>query len=386
MPIHSIEGNMEFKILKKSPFSGARRTVLNLPHGPVETPVFMPVGTNGSIKAVKHCDISDMGVRLMLSNTYHLYLRPGIEVIKQAGGLHQYMSWEHNILTDSGGFQVFSLAPFRKIKEEGIYFRSHIDGSYHTLTPESVVELERYFRSDILMPLDHCTAPGISEKEALKAMITTHKWAERSKKAWEECRDEWGGSLFGIVQGNFYEELRKESAHFINSLDLPGIAIGGLSVGEKPDMFNHFLAVTAAELDQNKPHYLMGVGTPEYIFEGVEHGIDMFDCVYPTRIARNGSVFTRNGRITIDKEIHSREFFPIEESCGCFACRNYSRAFIRHLFKSGEILGPMLASEHNLQFMYDMMADIRKSIDNGTFELFKKEFLDRYTSGNNGEK
>ncbi|MCQ2604358.1 MAG: tRNA guanosine(34) transglycosylase Tgt [Spirochaetia bacterium] len=377
---------MEFEIIKNSLFSRARRGVMRLPHGEVQTPVFMPVGTNGSVKAMKHQDVSDMGVRLILGNTYHLYLRPGIEVIKQAGGLHEFTSWPHNILTDSGGFQVFSLAPFRKIKEEGIYFRSHIDGSYHTLTPEGVVDLQRGFRSDILMPLDCCTAPGITEKEAVKAMNITHRWAVRSKNAWLGCRDEWGGSLFGIVQGNFFEHLRTESAGFINSLDLPGIAIGGLSVGEEPAQFSHFLAHTASQLDAAKPHYLMGVGTPEYILDGVENGIDMFDCVYPTRIARNGAVFTRNGKLTIDKQKYADQFIPIDEHCQCFACRTYTRAFIRHMFKTGEILGPMLATEHNLQFMYDLMSDIRSSIENGCFETFKKDFLSRYTGGNREEQ
>ena len=372
---------MEFTITKKSSLSKARRTIIKLPHGEVETPVFMPVGTNGSVKAIKHQDVADMGVRLILGNTYHLYLRPGIEVIKEAGGLHGFTSWPHNILTDSGGFQIFSLAPFRKIKEEGMYFRSHIDGSYHMLTPELAVQLQRGFKSDILMALDQCTPPGISEKDAKKAMDITHRWAKRCRDEWLGCRDEWGGSLFGIVQGNFFEKLRLESADFINSLDFPGIAIGGLSVGEDPAQFKDFLALTAAELDENKPHYLMGVGTPEYILEAFENGIDMLDCVYPTRIARNGAVFTHDGMIAMKKEIHSHEFFPIEEGCRCFACRNYSRAFIRHMFKTGEILGPMLATMHNLQFMYDLVQDIRKSIDNDCFEQFKKDFLSRYTRG-----
>lgn len=373
---------MDFTIIKKSPFSMARRTVINLPHGKIETPVFMPVGTNGSVKAVKHDTLSDMKIRLILGNTYHLYLRPGADVIKKAGSLHDFISWKHNILTDSGGFQIFSLAPFRKIKKEGVFFRSHIDGSSHSLTPEQVVDLQRIFKSDILMPLDCCTPPGISEKEAVKAMDITHLWAERSKAAWLGCCREWGGQLFGIVQGNFFKNLRKESASFINSLDLPGIAIGGLSVGESEAQFLDFLSWTASMLDEERPHYLMGVGTPEYILEAVERGIDMLDCVYPTRIARNGTLFTRNGKIAIKKEIHALEFFPIEEGCRCFACRNYTRAFIRHLFKTGEILGSMLATEHNLQFIFDLIEDIKKSIDNDCFETFKKDFLYRYSSGN----
>lgn len=369
---------MNFNILKQDSGSAARITEFNLPHGRVETPLFMPVGTNGAVKAVKHKTLSESGISLILGNTYHLYLRPGIEIIKQAGSLHKFTSWDGNILTDSGGFQVFSLAPFRKIKEEGIYFRSHIDGSYHTLTPEKVVDLQRYFKSDILMPLDVCTAPDLSEKEALKAMKTTHMWLDRSRQKWLSCKEEWGGSLFGIIQGNFYKDLRKESADFVNQLDLPGIAIGGLSVGESFDMFTEYLSYTAQLLDPAKPHYVMGIGTPEYILEAVENGIDMFDCVYPTRIARNGTVFTNNGKLSLKKDIFKDQFYPVDENCDCFACRNYTRAFMRHLFKSGEILGPMLASEHNIHFMKNFVNNIRESIREDRFTKFKKEFLDSY--------
>ena len=369
---------MIFNIKHKDINTRARITEFHLPHGKVLTPVFMPVGTNGAVKAVKHKSLSDSGISLILGNTYHLYLRPGENIIQKAGSLHDFSSWNGNILTDSGGFQIFSLAPFRKIKEEGIYFRSHIDGSYHTLTPEKVVDLQRIFRSDILMPLDVCTPPEISEKEALKAMITTHKWLEKSKSKWLECRDEWDGQLFGIIQGNFYKNLRKESTEFVNQLDLPGIAIGGLSVGESVDMFKEYLSYTSEILDPLKPHYVMGIGTPEYILEAVENGIDMFDCVYPTRIARNGTVFTREGKLSLKKEVFSDQFYPIDENCSCFACRHYTRAFIRHLFKSGEILGPMLASEHNIAFMKNFVDDIRESIRNNRFTDFKKDFLNSY--------
>ena len=369
---------MQFNVLKQDSSSKARITEFNLPHGKVETPVFMPVGTNGAVKAVKHKTITESGISLILSNTYHLYLRPGIDIIKKAGSLHEFSSWNGNILTDSGGFQIFSLAPFRKIKEDGIYFRSHIDGSYHTLSPEKVVDLQRYFKSDILMPLDVCTPPDISEKEALKALKTTHNWLDKSKSKWIECRDEWGGNLFGIVQGNFYKNLRKESAEFVNELDLPGIAIGGLSVGEPYDMFCEYLAYTSEIIDRAKPHYVMGIGTPEYILEAVENGIDMFDCVYPTRIARNGTVFTRDGKLSLKKDVFKDQFYPIEEDCDCFACRNYSRGFIRHLFKSGEILGPMLASEHNIHFMKKFVDDIRLCIAEDRFTEFKKDFLKNY--------
>ncbi len=369
---------MNFRVLKLDNKSNARITEFFLPHGRVETPIFMPVGTNGAVKAVKHSTISESGINLILSNTYHLYLRPGIEIIKKAGSLHDFSTWKGNILTDSGGFQIFSLAPFRKIKDEGIYFRSHIDGSYHTLTPEKVVDLQRFFRSDILMPLDVCTPPDIPEKEALNAMKKTHSWLEKSRSKWHECRDEWGGNLFGIVQGNFYKDLRKQSADFVNTLDLPGIAIGGLSVGESFDMFSEYLSYTSDLIDPAKPRYVMGIGTPEYILEAVGNGIDMFDCVYPTRIARNGTVFTRNGKLSLKKDIFKDQFYPIEENCSCFACRNYSRGFLRHLFKTGEILGPMLASEHNIHFMKNFVDDIRNSIYNDAFSDFKKDFLDNY--------
>lgn len=369
---------MKFRVLKSSSDSRARITEFNLAHGKITTPVFMPVGTNGTVKAVKHKTLSESGINMILGNTYHLYLRPGEEIIRKAGSLHNFISWKHNILTDSGGFQIFSLAPFRKIKNEGIYFRSHIDGSYHTLTPEKVVDLQKTFKSDILMPLDVCTAHGITRKEALNAMKITHEWALRSRRHWSECKDEWGGFLFGIVQGNFFTDLRKESADYINNLDLPGIAIGGLSVGESFDNFSEHLSYTASLIDPEKPHYLMGIGTPEYIIEAVENGIDMFDCVYPTRIARNGTLFTWNGKISIKKEIFADDFSPVDRKCSCFTCRNYTRAYIRHLFKTNEILGPILATEHNLSFIKKFVEEIRESISTDTFTLFKRSFLDNY--------
>jgi len=369
---------MDFKIIKTDSSSKARITEFILPHGKISTPIFMPVGTNGSVKAVKHKTLYDSGINLILSNTYHLYLRPGSDIIKKAGGLHNFISWNQNILTDSGGFQIFSLAPFRKITKDGIKFRSHIDGSYHTLTPEDVVELQRVFKSDILMPLDVCSGYNTEYKKSINAMKITHNWAERSIEYWKKYREEWGGELFGIIQGNFYKDLRKESAEYINSLDFPGIAIGGLSVGEPFDIFKEFLEYTSDLIDNNKPHYLMGIGTPEYIIEAVKNGIDMFDCVYPTRIARNGALFTRNGKITIKKENFADDFRPIEEKCKCFACTNYSRAFIRHLFKTNEILGPMLATEHNLTFIRDLISEIKSNIESNTFMDFEKRFLDNY--------
>jgi len=279
---------MTFTITSTDSETKARAGTMELPHGSVETPVFMPVGTAGTVKAILHSTLEEMGIKLILGNTYHLYLRPGTEVISQFGDLHRFSSWKYNILTDSGGFQIFSLAPFRKITPEGVKFRSHIDGSYHSLTPEDIVSIQRTLGSDIMMPLDFCTAPGVDYRHALKALEITTNWAERSHRRWQECRTEdYRGVLFGIFQGNFYKDLRQRSTEEILSLDTPGIAIGGLSVGEETEVFNEYLAFTASLLPFKKPHYLMGIGTPEYILSAVENGIDLFDCVLPTRIARN---------------------------------------------------------------------------------------------------
>ena len=341
---------MKFTITDKDGSTAARNGILELPHGSLETPVFMPVGTNAAVKGLHHESLDRTGFKLILANTYHLYLRPGMDLIDEFGGIHKFSNWKHNILTDSGGFQVFSLAPFRKIKEDGVYFRSHIDGSYHTLTPEKVVQLQKAFMSDIMMQLDVCTPPEITYRKALEALELTTRWAKRSKDEWLKEKPGYEGVLFPIVQGNFYKDLRKRSAEEIVELDLPGTAIGGLSVGEEYSAFQDFLSFTAELLPVEKPRYLMGIGTPEYILDAVENGIDLFDCVLPTRIARNGTVFTSEGTISLKKAIHTSSHEPIEEGCGCHACQNYSRAYLRHLFKAGEMLGPMLASEHNLYF------------------------------------
>ena len=371
-------GNPIFTLTHQDRNSAARTGLIDLPHGRVESPVFMPVGTNGTVKALHHSTIEEMGYNLILGNTYHLYLRPGIEVIKSFGGLHQFSSWKHNILTDSGGFQVFSLASFRKIREEGVTFRSHIDGSYHTLTPEKVVEIQRYLNSDIQMCLDVCTPPDLSLKDSIKAMKTTHDWAARAKAAWLGYRDEYEGNLFGIIQGNFFQELRKESALYISSLDLPGIAIGGLSVGEPFNQYADFLSYTTEFIPKEKPLYVMGIGNPEYIFEAVENGVDMFDCVLPTRIARNGSVFTDGGLVNMKKARHEFDHGPIVEGCTCTACTSYSRAYLRHMFKTNEILGSMLASEHNLVYLKRLMERIKDSIREDRFSEFKRSFFSEY--------
>jgi queuine tRNA-ribosyltransferase len=358
----------------------ARTGILELSHGSINTPAFMPVGTNGTIKAIHHETVESMGYNLILGNTYHLYLRPGLEVIKHFGSLHKFSNWNHNILTDSGGFQIFSLATFRKIREEGIRFRSHIDGSYHNLTPEDVVMVQEALGSDIQMCLDVCTPSDISYKKALEALNITSIWAARAKKRWLESSENYKGHLFGIVQGNFYKDLRKQSAEQILSLDLPGVAIGGLSVGETYDQFLEFLSYSSELLPDSKPAYLMGIGTPEYILAAVENGIDLFDCVYGTRIARNGTVFTKTGLLPLKKAYNTLDDSPIEEGCTCRACTQYSRSYMRHLFKANEILGPMLATEHNLTFLYNFVENIKYHITKNSFTEFKNDFLNNYSS------
>jgi queuine tRNA-ribosyltransferase len=362
----------------QDPRCNARTGSIDLPHGRVKTPVFMPVGTNGTVKAVDKDSLSAIGFEMILANTYHLYLRPGHQLIANVGGLHGFTGWKGNFLTDSGGFQVFSLAPFRKISDEGVKFQSHIDGSRHTLTPELAVEIQTAFRSDIFMQLDVCTPWGANEKEALQAVKLTSAWAHRSKLHWEKTRDGFEGNLFGIVQGNFFRELRIRSCEEIMAIDLPGIAIGGLSVGEPWDVFLEFLAFTAAMLPLDKPKYVMGIGTPEYILAAVEHGIDMFDCVYPTRTARNGLLFTADGPIAIKHARYFSDAGPVDNQCSCHVCQEYSRAYLRHLYRNKEILYAMLASYHNLHFIHDLMHKIRYSIENGRFMEFKYDFLRKY--------
>jgi queuine tRNA-ribosyltransferase len=367
-----------FTLHHVDPSCRARTGVLELPHGPVSTPVFMPVGTNGTVKALTVDDLKDIGFEIILSNTYHLYLRPGTEVIAAAGGLHGFMNWNRNILTDSGGFQVFSLAPFRKISPEGVEFQSHIDGSRHILSPEKVVEIQALLGSDIQMALDICTGWGASRKDSENALNITTDWLGRAKKAWELKRDDgYRGLLFGIVQGNFYPDLRKQSVELTLAADTPGIAIGGLSVGEPPEVFAEYLNLSAALLPPEKPRYVMGIGTPEYILAAVEAGVDMFDCVLPTREARNGRVFTRRGRLSLKKAENRLDFQPIDQECGCKVCRNYSRAYLRHLFKTQEILCSMLASYHNLYFLHDLVKNARRAIAEDRFIPFRNEFLAR---------
>lgn len=370
-----------FRLKHADSRSNARTGFLDLPHGTVKTPAFMPVGTNATVKAMTKDSLEEIGFEIILANTYHLFLRPGEEVIKDAGGLHGFSGWNKNFLTDSGGYQVFSLSGFRKITREGVKFRSHIDGSSRFLTPESVVLLQTSFNSDIQMQLDVCTGFDIEWKKAKEALLITIDWAKRAKKTWLETPDEYQGKLFSIVQGNFFHDLRKISAESVVELDTPGIAIGGLSVGEPRDVYSEFLAATAELLPRNKPRYVMGIGTPDYILDAVLNGIDIFDCVLPTRNARNGSLFTREGTIAIKKERFSKDFGPIDSHCNCKVCKEYSRAYMRHLYKNDEILSSMLASYHNLAFLHQLMQEIRTSIEANTFLEYRKNFLACFSRG-----
>jgi queuine tRNA-ribosyltransferase len=371
-----------FDITHADPGGCARTGVLHLPHGDVETPVFMPVGTNATVKAVSKDDLEEIGFQIILANTYHLFLRPGPDLIQEAGGLHGFSGWKRNFLTDSGGFQVFSLAPLRKITMEGVTFSSHIDGARKYFTPENVVDIQSQYNSDIQMQLDVCTGWGVERKEAERALTITTSWAERAKKEWLKKQDEgYKGILFPIVQGNFFEDLRRESAEFVGGLDTPGLAIGGLSVGEPADKFAEFLQYTVQYLPTEKPKYVMGIGTPEYILEAIADGIDMFDCVLPTRNARNGSYFTHDGMLSIKQERFTHDFSPIDGECHCKVCRNYSRAYLRHLFKDQEILSSMLASYHNLYFLHALIKDARTAIRENRFASFRAEFMRRFTAG-----
>ena len=371
-----------FDIKHKSTDGKARTGTLHLPHGDVRTPVFMPVGTNATVKAMPKDFLEEIDFDIILANTYHLFLRPGPDLIKEAGGLHGFSQWKKNFLTDSGGFQVFSLSKLRKITDEGVKFQSNIDGSYHMFTPENVVQTQTKFNSDIQMQLDVCTGYDEPRKNAEKALRITSDWLVRAKKEWEAQREQgYEGMLFPIVQGHFSEDLRKQSAEFVASLDMPGIAIGGLSVGEPHDEFVHFMNYTCESLPDDKPKYVMGIGTPEYILDAVQAGVDMFDCVLPTRNARNGAYFTRRGQLSIKQERWTHDFTPVDSECNCKVCRTYSKAYLRHLFKEQEILSSILASYHNLYFLNEMMKEIRNAIDENRFEEYRKEFLEKYHGG-----
>ncbi|MCL2208601.1 MAG: tRNA guanosine(34) transglycosylase Tgt [Treponema sp.] len=365
----------------------ARTGILQLAHGEVNTPVFMPVGTNGTVKALTTGDLKEIGFEIILSNTYHLYLRPGEEIVKKSGGLHKFINWDRNILTDSGGFQIYSLSALRKINIDGAVFQSHIDGSRHFLSPEKTVAIQTALGSDIQMQLDYCSPWGASRREAEIALDITSNWLRRTKFTWEKALNEgYNGDLFSIVQGNFFPDLREKSANICVESGTPGIAIGGLSVGEPQQLYYETLAAAAAMLPMEKPRYVMGIGTPDYILNAIEHGIDMFDCVSLTREARNGRVYTHKGPFALKKTENASDFSPIDKECACKVCKEYSRAYLRHLFKTKEILYSMLASYHNLYFINELLTGCRNAINEKRFLEYKKQFLSRYRGGEENEK
>ena len=371
-----------FSIVKNDNSSRARLGVLDLPHGRVNTPCFMPVGTLGAMKALKHDVLEQLGCNLILANTYHLYLRPGVDIIKKYGSLHKFTSWDKNFLTDSGGFQVFSLSKLRKIETEGVHFQSHIDGSRHYFTPESVFKMQETFESDIIMALDICSPHGIDYNEANLYTNITTSWARRISSAYENRREGYDGLLFLITQGNFFTDLRKRSTEEILELNSPGVAIGGISVGEPRDKYLEILEYNSFLIPENKPKYVMGIGTPQYILDAIYYGIDIFDCVNPARIARHGSLLTDNGILRIKRSEFSNDASPVEKNCVCTLCTRYSRGYLRHLMKSEETLGIMLASEHNIHYMFRLIEKARDAIMNDDFARFKKLYLKRYDEGN----
>ncbi len=366
---------IQYELIKTCKQSGARLGRVTTPHGVIETPIFMPVGTKATVKAMTPEEVKDLGAQIILSNTYHLYLRPGHDLIKEAGGLHKFMNWDKPILTDSGGFQVFSLGDFRTIKEEGVHFQSHVDGSKHFLSPEKAVEIQTALGSDIMMAFDEC-APYPADHAYVKASLErTTRWAARCKEAhWNTDKQ----ALFGIVQGGMYQDLREQSAAELIALDFPGYAIGGLSVGEPKHLMYEVLDYTAPLLPVNKPRYLMGVGSPDALFEGVLRGVDMFDCVLPTRTARMGTAMTSVGPVTIKQARYQKDFSSLDENCGCYTCKNYTKAYLRHLYKENEILSARLFTIHNLYFLLELMTKIRESIMEDRFLDYKNEFFKKY--------
>ena len=364
-----------YELLHIDKNSGARRGVIHTPHGDIQTPIFMPVGTQATVKSMTPEELKDdVKAQIILANTYHLYLRPGSKLVKEAGGLHKFMNWDKPILTDSGGFQVFSLSDLRKITEEGVRFSSHLDGSKHLFTPESVMEIEEDLGADIIMAFDECCPYPSSYEYTKKSMERTTRWAKRCK----EAHTTQNQSLFGIIQGGFYKDLRKISTEDLIKLDFPGYAIGGISVGEPKEKFLDILRYTTPLMPENKPRYLMGVGTPDYLIEAALSGIDMCDCVLPTRLARHGTALTSKGKVVVRNANYERDWNKLDEECDCYTCQNYTRAYIRHLVKTNEILGIRLLSIHNLRFLTNLMERVRMEIENDNLLEFRKEFYSKY--------
>lgn len=364
-----------YELIKQCPHTGARAGRIHTPHGSFDTPIFMPVGTQASVKTLAPEELKEMGAGIILSNNYHLFLRPGSKLVKEAGGLHKFMNWDRAILTDSGGFQVFSLGDLRKISEEGVTFRSHIDGSKKFLSPEIATQSQMDLGADIIMAFDECVPYPADFKYTRESMELTLRWAQRCKDTMINPNQ----GLFGIVQGGMYKDLRIECANRLVDMDFPGYAVGGLSVGEPKELMYEMLDITLEHLPQNKARYLMGVGTPDCLVEGVMRGIDMFDCVYPTRVARNGTAMTWNGRLVIKNAQYEHDFHPIDEHCNCYTCRNYSRAYIRHLVRVNEIFGLRLLTIHNLHFLIDFMRQMRQSIMEDRFPEFYRKFTANFS-------
>ncbi len=366
---------LRYELIKKCKQTGARLGRVHTPHGSVDTPAFMPVGTQATVKGMSPDELKEIDAQIILSNTYHLYMRPGNDLIKEAGGLHKFMNWDRPILTDSGGFQVFSLSDLRHINEEGVTFKSHIDGSRHLFTPELAMKIQNDLGSDIIMSFDECTPYPCEHDYAKKSLERTTRWAERCKKAHKNPETQ---ALFGIVQGGVFEELRIQSAKELVALDFPGYSIGGLSVGEPAQDMYKMLECTVPHLPEDKPRYLMGVGSPDYLIEGSIRGVDMFDCVLPTRIGRNGTIMTSQGKLIIRDAKYARDFGPMDPECDCYACTNFSRAYIRHLLKAREVLGIRLTTWHNLKFLLDLMKKVRNAIIDDRLADFRDEFFGLY--------
>jgi queuine tRNA-ribosyltransferase len=366
---------IRFELIKTCRQTGARLGILHTPHGSFETPMFMPVGTLATVKTLSPEELKEMGAGVILSNTYHLWLRPGHDIVAEAGGLHAFMNWDRGILTDSGGFQVFSLSEFRRIEEEGVYFRNHLNGDKLFLSPEKATEIQNALGADIIMAFDECPPYPATYDYMKRSVERTSRWAERCLKAHRRSNEQ---GLFGIVQGGEYEDLRRQSARDLVSLDFPGYAVGGLSVGEPKDVMNRVLEFTTPLLPTDKPRYLMGVGSPDSLIDGAIRGIDMFDCVLPTRIGRNGTVMTSEGRVVIKNAQYARDFTPLDPNCDCYTCRNYTRAYIRHLIKCDETFGIRLTSYHNVYFLIKLMEQVRQAIREDRLADFREEFFERY--------
>ena len=371
---------MKFRLVQTDTESKARAGELETAHGVIQTPVFMPVGTQGTVKTLSPQDLVENNVQIILGNTYHLYLRPGDDLIAEMGGLHKFMHWDGPILTDSGGFQVFSLSELRKIEADGVQFQSHLDGSYHKFTPRKVIDIQRNIGPDIMMVLDECTPYPCDREYAEKSNNLTLAWAREAREYWQKASTVHGydQALFGIVQGSVYEDIREQSAKALIDLDFPGYAIGGLAVGESGDERNRITEFTTDILPVEKPRYLMGVGMPHDILDSIERGVDMFDCVIPTRNARNGTVFTKKGKLTIKAGRYKEEKEPIDSDCHCYTCQNFSRAYIRHLFNANEILGLRLATLHNIHFYMWLTGMAREKILANGFGKWKREMVERW--------